>query len=199
MSARDSFSPCRPAGSPGGSRRYISRPRLVRIQESSDDDRLRHELHEPRVELGPRILLKFLDHSRQAEGASVRAIGRHSVNCVGNHDYARADRNLLPSDTVGISRPVEVFVMVPDHRLNRAPQLRCCRDELRTSDHVRPHDDALFWRQPAVLAKEWCELLIDLANIMQKSRPFDAIELISRELQFSSERKCVCSDPPRVT
>src|SRR6266699_1637574 len=116
----------------------------IQSQEPADTRRFGNQFDKVWVELTTCVFLKFFDRARQAHCLAVRPISSHRVDGVSDHDNTRTDRNGLTSDPVRISRPVEVLVVVLDHRFNCAPKLPSRCNKLRASHDVCPHDHHLL-------------------------------------------------------
>src|SRR5205823_1572631 len=69
-----------------------------------------------RAELRSRGMTKLVERLRGGPRGAVDAGGEHRVECVGDVDYPRAERDLLPLEAVRVAGAVEALVMVPDRR-----------------------------------------------------------------------------------
>src|SRR5207237_9440558 len=92
---------------------------------------------------------QLLYGTRKTHGTAVRPVSGHRINGVSDHDDARAERYIVAHHAVGVSRSVEILVMVPNHGLDRSPNPCRSVDELRTPDYVSRHYHPLFRTQLA--------------------------------------------------
>src|SRR2546427_1928191 len=63
---------------------------------------------------------------------------------------------------------------------------------------MRLHNHPLFRRKPAFLAQKHREVIVDLADVMQKCCRRNVVDLLRRKSQLAGERTCITGYPNRV-
>ena len=74
---------------------------------------------------------------------------------------------------------VPTLVVMPDRILNEAVKLRDDPYQVRAPGRVRLHQSGFFRSQTALLPQQWRELLVDLANIVQKGRRLHLFDFLA--------------------
>src|SRR5256885_17037777 len=97
---------------------------------------------------------KLLNSFTQSQSRPVRTVCRHSIDRIGDHDYASADRDVIASQALWITRSVVILVVVPDGSLNGAPQTGDCPHQLRAANGMRLHDHPLLWSKSPLLTEK---------------------------------------------
>src|SRR5215469_6620094 len=119
-------------------------PMLFRDGEKNPDDF--------GIKLGAGATANFLFGVGHRQRPSVRAIADHSVEGVGNGEYAGAKRNLLSAETAGIAGAVEEF-LVGQNNLRRITKKRNAAQHVVADVAVRAHDLFFVIVQRARLAE----------------------------------------------
>ena len=115
-------------------------------EKAADVRRLGNYLDEPRIKLPTRVRCQFFHHHVKAKRLTVRAVGGHGVDRVGNHDNPSTDGNCRPYQSVRIPRSVKILVMVSNGVQDGALEFRNVPYQLGASHYMSLHDHALFRR-----------------------------------------------------
>lgn len=108
--------------------------------------------HHNGVELSSYSLIKARPRDTTWHGISVWPTGGHGVICVCNGDDARSERDGLDGETVGITVPIDPFVMMPNDRCDLGVVVNSSQDAF-ANDGVLLHLPPLVKRERARLFK----------------------------------------------
>ena len=150
-------------------------------QSPPNGNRGNGHIDDSRIKLCSTTLLKLRNDDLQAQTLSIWTIGSHRIDCVGNQNDARSERNGRPGDAVRVSLTIPSLMVVANCVLNRASELRNDADELSTLGSVSLHERCLFIGESRLLAKQRRELLVNLADIMQESGGLYLFDLLGRQ------------------
>src|SRR5712664_657316 len=112
----------------------------------------------------------FLKRPLEAERLSVRAISCHRVNRIRNHNYACANRYALAGQAIGIASAIIILMMVTNVHLHPSSEFRNRSGEVGATNRMSLHQHTLFRREPTCFTKKWRKVLVNFADVMQKSR-----------------------------
>ena len=118
------------------------------------------------IKLDARDAFQLHAHFVQGARRPVRANRRHRINGVGDRDDPSAQRYFVSGKRVRIPLAAPGFMMSP-HRGHHVLEMRHLRDKHGALGRVSLHHLELAIRQLARQSKDWRELLVDLANIVQ--------------------------------
>src|SRR4051812_30698441 len=100
-------------------------------------------LDDLRIELLAGLREDLLLRGRPAERASVRTVARHRVECVGDGEDARGERNLLAREAIRVAAPVPTLVMRADDAQPFTTQDLDAREHLLAENGVLLHPSPL--------------------------------------------------------
>src|SRR6266542_1727761 len=103
--------------------------------------------HHARVELSALVLLQLFHRSFVTHGFPVDTIRGHRLICVRHDDDAGAERDLVPTEAIGIAGTVVVLMVVQDDR-HQGPQCRRRLDDRRPIDRVKTHERRFVGIEP---------------------------------------------------
>src|SRR6266849_5624705 len=98
-----------------------------------------YQFYELRVELSPGVPGHFFQRLGKTKGLSVRTVGGHRVNCVGDHYDSGAYRDAIADQTVGVACTVIILVVVANVRLYSSPKFGDGSREICTADWMSLH------------------------------------------------------------
>src|SRR5439155_13986744 len=79
-------------------------------------DQVQEGVDHPWVEMATPTGLDLFERLVQAEGRAIDPVGHHGVEGIGNRNDARAKRDVLTLEALGIAGAVEFLVVMPDQR-----------------------------------------------------------------------------------
>ena len=82
----------------------------------------REGLHDLRIELASRRAQDLVDRALPAERRAIGPVACHCIECVGEGEDPRSERNGVRFEAVGIAAAVSPFVVMPDHVLTSSLQ-----------------------------------------------------------------------------
>src|SRR3990172_949351 len=132
-------------------------------------------VHDPAIKLLAGAAVQLLERLLQGDDALVGAVGGHRVEGVADEDDARAERDLVAGEAVGVAAAVVVLVVVGDYRRGGRQVGEAAGDP---GAHLRVPLD----HRPLVLA-EAAGLLQDvvrhgeLADVVEERGPLDKLLL----------------------
>jgi len=156
--------------------------------------------HRVLVEDASRSGREGLDRGRVRPRRAIRPIGRQRVVHVGHRDDARADRNLVAHEPVGVPGPVAPFVVMADHQGARGEEIER-RDDLGADQRMVPHHRPLVGIELTGLAKHRFGNA-DLPDVVQEPGLANHIDVGRRQSQRRRDAAAPRSDslgmPARV-
>ena len=82
--------------------------------------RPKHDISQAGVKLLSSEAANFLQNALEGKRLSIRAIGRHRIERVSNHDNPCTDWDVVAGKAIGIPSSVKVFMMMPNGLCYRA-------------------------------------------------------------------------------
>ena len=117
-----------------------------------------------------------LEGERRAPGSGLR----HCDKCVTDRDQARAERDLLFGEAVGVSAPVPALMSRAD-QLRDGRHCRCRRQDALADERVIAHDLPFAGVQRRLLVQDRVGHG-DLADVVELRRARDLVELLGVEM-----------------
>ena len=148
-----------------------------------------------RIELRARLLGEDVDRLLVGVGRSIGPRRADRIEGVGHRDDARAERDLIAREALGIAGSVEPLVMVEHHR--RELGVAELRDELRSVHGVPLDHLELGVRQPPGLV-EHGDRRTDLADVVKGGGCTHLRDLLAGQSHSLGDRGRMASHSPRM-
>src|ERR1700724_470614 len=142
-------------------------------------DQVEERADDPWVEVATAPGLDLLQRLIQAQGWTVDPVGDHGFKGIGDSDDARAERDLLALEALGISGAVEFLMVMADQRRDMMQALDRT-DDIGADLWMATHPRHLVFRQRHRLPENPIRDP-DLADVMEDGAQTDRGSLVTRE------------------
>src|SRR4051794_25882716 len=136
-------------------------------KESSPEVARQQSVCDLGIELFATASYQFRPHCSLIKRSAIRALGRHSIERVREHDHARSKRNILSVQTVRISAAVPIFMMMHDGR-NEFTKARHRCNQIRAVSRMFFDNGPLLGRETRLFRKDRGILVVDFAYVVKE-------------------------------
>jgi hypothetical protein len=154
--------------------------------------------HDRRIKLRPRAARQFLASVPRRHGTLVRASRRHHFKGVGDRDDSRPEGDLISRKTHGVSRAVEVFVMLLHGQAPLAQPRRERLDHSLALHRMLMEYLPLLGRRGSGLIQD-IDVDRDLPHVVQERGPSQSVPVGLRKSQFVGDKVGVRANALRVS
>ena len=149
-----------------------------------------------RIELAPALALQLIEDPFVRTGGLIRPPRAHDIEGVDHRDDASTERDLLAAETVGVTRAVEMLVVMPDDQPDVLPGVDV-RENRRADLRVGLHHLAFLGGQRLRLAQQ-CFGDRDLADVVETGAEADDAAHAVADADVACDRIGHADEPRRV-